>query len=157
MGQAAARQRGAALAWFASFAGWATLLVIPCWALMGPWQAVLARAAEWTFRHLIGREVDVVAVQVYAPLDLGLFLSLVLAGRLAGMRMPARRVALGAVLLALLELLTAMVILSQELHLLGGALWVRVVRRIGVESLLFAGAFLTWLALSAPPARRRGH
>jgi hypothetical protein len=126
---------------------------------MVPWQAILARAAEWAFRHLIGQEVDVVVVQVYAPLDLGLFLSLVLAGRRVGMQMPARRVALGTALLVLLEYLTAMVILSEELRLLGGSVWVKVVRRIGVESLLFAGAFLTWLALSAPPAgpRRGGH
>ncbi len=157
MGQAAAAAPATPVAWLLRFSIWATLLLVPCWALMSRYQAGLARAAEWTFRNVFGMSVDVAIVQVYAPLDLGLFLSLCLAGRGLGRPLPLRRISLGVALLVALEFGTAMVILSDELKLLGDSPAVSVIRRAGVETLLFGGSILAWLVLSVPPAPgRRG-
>jgi hypothetical protein len=83
---APARRTAGALSWLLRFLGWSTLLAIPAVAVSHAYQGILTGAATALF-GAFGLSIEVVDLEMMAPVDLALFTAMVLAGR----RAPAAR------------------------------------------------------------------
>lgn len=88
------------------FVGWCTVLAYPCW-LVSPAYQRRVSAAVTGISAFFGLEFKIGAgLEVFAPMDLGLFVALCLASSAVSFRLRFRSVAFGLPLLAAMEVLT---------------------------------------------------
>jgi hypothetical protein len=138
------------LIWFLRLAAVATALAIPCWLLAPFFRAGLLRAVNGVLGVVVGPAVQLEALEMDTPFDLGLFASLCLATRQA----PAsrRRFAL-LVGIPIMLVLEVVVVVSGVLLMIFLPQWgaaVESAERLGsyvMRTVQWVNAPLLWLAL----------
>jgi hypothetical protein len=97
--------------WIGRFAGWATLLAVPCWLLSEPYQKALGALISGVV-SLIGWNVQFSEVALAAPFDLAVYAALCLASVHVSWRRRRRALALGIPLLIAGEVASAILVLG---------------------------------------------
>ena len=144
-----------------AFAGWATLLFLPAWAVGHAWQHALAAVAGRIVAPA-GTSLEMVDLELFYPIDVAVFLALCLASAWAPWGARARAVALGVPALVLAELVTLSLTLVALLATNGpdaGAAARGDAQRLGdalVRVTGLAAAALAWFLLLGR-AGARGH
>jgi hypothetical protein len=96
--------------WIARFAGWATLLAVPCWLLSEPYQKALGAVISGVV-SVIGWNVEFSEVALAAPFDLAVYAALCLASVHMSWRRRRRALALGIPLLIAGEVASAILVM----------------------------------------------
>ena len=97
--------------WILRLAGWATLLAVPAWGIMAPYQKALG-AATSAVLSLIGWNVEFTEVALAAPFDLAVYSALCLASVHASWRRRRRALLLGIPLLIAGEVAGAILVIA---------------------------------------------
>lgn len=134
--------------WLPRFIVWASLLAVPCWWISTSWQSALAAVASAPFAWF-GMRIEMLAFNVSAPFDLGLYLAMVLASRRAPARRFRRAWWIGIPVILAAEVITvsgamALVLLSGNQDVF--RMTMRIMPYL-VETIPWVAAPLTWLAL----------
>ena len=94
-----------------AFAGWASLAFLPAWAMAHPWQHALATVAGRMVAPN-GTELEMTDLQLFYPVDLGVFVALCLASGWATWARRRRALLIGAPILVLAEIAALALALS---------------------------------------------
>ena len=128
---------------------WSVILALPCWWCSGAYERWLATAIK-ALMALTGHALRIDRLEVFAPLDIGIFASMCLASRNAPGRLRARAIAIGLPLLVAMEVVVLLgatfVILSHQ----RGALEADLFRDLPgnmVKTIGWVNALVLWLAL----------
>jgi hypothetical protein len=96
------------------FAGWATLTFALAWTIAHPWQHVICALASRIMMPP-GSSIDWIDVDIFFPFDLSVFVALVLASNWRTWPERGRVLAIGLVVLVVVELLTLCFVVRQML------------------------------------------
>lgn len=96
--------------WLARFLAWATLLSVPCFLLMRPYQAVLARVAM-AFLDVLRVPVQL-ELRLQEPFNLGVYAAMCLSSLRSSKRERVRAFLIGIPALALFGLATVVVVIG---------------------------------------------
>jgi len=81
---------------------WSAILAVPCWLSSASYERGLAAVIKGVV-DLAGHSLSISRLEVFAPFDIGIFVSMCLASRRALLRRRVRALVLGIPLLAILE------------------------------------------------------
>jgi hypothetical protein len=93
---------------------WSVVAFVPAWFLLTPWQHALASIAG----RLVappGAEIEFTDLQVYYPLDIGVFVALCLASTWAPRERRLKSIAIGVAVLVGIELLSLVIAMKAML------------------------------------------
>jgi hypothetical protein len=98
------------MTWLARFLAWATLLSVPCFLLMKPYQSALAQVAMGLLASL--RLPVQLELRLQEPFNLGMFAAMCLASVRSSMRERMSALAVGIPALALFGLFTVVIVIG---------------------------------------------
>jgi hypothetical protein len=126
---------------------WMLLLALPCWLVSARYQRVLCVISEsllqWT-----GRRVSLFGLQVYAPMDLGLYTAMCLASVRSRVTLRRRALLLGLPLLAGVQIAVIVLSAVPVVFLAGHGLAARGTARLmvyAIQTIVWISAPSAWL------------
>jgi hypothetical protein len=136
------------LRWPLEVLGWSAVLVVPCWLVSEGYERGLATVVKRVVDSF-GHSLRIDRLEVFAPLEIGIFVSLCLASRAAPAWERARAIALGIPALAVLEVLVLLgatfLNLSRQSGALAGEFYEQLPLNL-VKSIGWVNALVLWMA-----------